>query len=100
MDTVESPTCLMLRKVSLFWIDNNKNQVIIRFKRTTSLLILLSLRMLFAKAFQDFNLLLKIPAKRRKEKSALKGKSEKRKTQHYKTELPKSGIEKVMIIIK
>ena len=24
MDTVESPTCLVLRKVSLFWIDNNK----------------------------------------------------------------------------
>ena len=49
---VESPTCLVLRKVSLFWIDNNKNQVIITFKRTTRLLILLSLRMLFAKAFQ------------------------------------------------
>ena len=98
---VESPTCLVLRKVSLFWIDNNKNQVITTFKRTTNrLLILLSLKMLFAKAFQDFNLLLKIPAKRRKEKSALKGKSEKRKTQHYKTELPKSGIEKVMIIFK
>ena len=76
---VESPTCLVLRKVSLFWIDNNKNQVIITFKRTTRLLILLSFRMLFAKAFQDFNLLLKIPAKRRKEKSALKGKSEKRR---------------------
>ena len=54
--------------------------------------------MLFAKAFQDFNLLLKIPAKRRKEKSAPKGKSEKRKTQHYKTELPKSGIEKVIYL--
>ena len=36
--------------------------------------------MLFAKVFQDFNLLLKIPAKRRKEKSALKGKSEKKNT--------------------
>ena len=35
--------------------------------------------MLFAKAFQDFNLLLKISAERRKEKNALKGKKRKKK---------------------
>ena len=35
--------------------------------------------MLFAKAFQDFNLLLKIPAKRRKEKKRTKRKKRKKK---------------------